>query len=216
MTYSRDFSEDEFKALSRLYNIEQVSRCSHLVDRAGKLLVDWAEMPGSRAPTYQLLLDRGMLGPGRFMGPEMRDEVFQALCEEFGEKSPDHEFFNIVAETWVRGKRAMNVGAFNWDTEHLANGVEFRDNLEAMVTFGKRQEQRLGNFALIVNAGIDRGATLEDFRSALAEVGHEMSDAHLKKPGVLYGGPGRSRTSYRINYCIIFGPVKPNQPKERR
>lgn len=204
-----DFSEDEAKQVSRELNFAQVMRCPHLFNqRAGTLRCDWIELPGTNAPTFQLLLERGWLKDARFFGPENDEDVFADLCEKFGERGPHHQFFPQAAHLFLRGRHAQRCGVYNFDSFHLARDSAFRISLRQAWAFASLQEKRLGNFALIINVGLTRGGNLDEFRSALWEVGeHKLDEDLLERPGVLYGADRVKHKSARVNYPVLFGTV---------
>lgn len=200
-----DFSTDVEKQQSRVLNLAEVMRCRALYSRrTGKLLRDWAELAGPGAPTLSYLRNKGALGPARFWGLENDEDVYRGLCERFGAESRDHKFVARALELWLRGGRGpRDVGVVNWDTFHLGDGGVFERNLDVVWKFALEQCHRIGNFVLIINVGLDRGRTLEDFRRALAKKDHKVTDDFLTRPGVLYRSEGRN--SHRINYPVIFG-----------
>lgn len=210
-----DFVDDGDKAVSREYNLAQVRRCPYLFDRhAGKLLRDWAELPGAGAPTLKMLRERDMLGSARFLGPERDQKTLRLLDEEFGMRGSDHEFFATELEGWLDRGSAKNVGVLNFDSHCIGTGEVFGFSLRKAMRFAKRQERLFKNFALIINVGLDRSASLDTFREMLAEHGVELCDEHLKIPGVLYGGSRTDRRSRRINYCVLFGPLRNTNQRE--
>ena len=208
MTKNNNFSADLLKQGSRAYNLEEVKRSRRLYDPyRGKLRLDWVELPGRHAPTLKLLRERDMLdASARFIGVERDEETYQGLCAEHGECSRDHAFIRGELELLVKGTSLERAGICNWDTEHLSGGEAFRSNLALLWRFALTQAERHEAFALIINAGIDRGFSIANFKESLAAHGHVVSDAELARPGATYGSrPGRP--SSRVNYCIHFGPV---------
>lgn len=216
MKDAHDFRDDEQKALSREYNLSQVMRCKRLFNHhTGRLKHDWAELAGHGAPTLHLLREKGWLGPGRFLGIDDSPQVLEGLKEQYGARSEHHEFFPDVLEDWLSRGAAQNVGVLNFDTEYRGGSDSFRDSLAGAVDFARDQEKLLGNFVLILNAGLDYGYSVDSFRESLLEQGITLCEKQLKKTGVLYGSSRPGRRSKRINYAHIFGPSSDHPNQER-
>lgn len=208
----------EAKIPSREYNLRQVMRCPNLYDKSTRtLLRDWVELSGFPAHGYEYLLEQEVLGQhprrdfhSRFVGLEYHKETYQNLCRHYGQDGVTHVFKNRTAEIWFRpGARIKNVGVFNYDTTYLANSTLFADPLPMIWEAATQQAERIGNFALILNVGIEPrwGSSLEDFRKEIKACGGTgPSDKHLLIPGVKY--QGRKKGTWRINYCVLFGPVR--------
>lgn len=185
------------KAESRARNIAMVQRCKSLFDtRRGRLRCDWAELAGPGAPTLALLRERQLLGPGRYIGIDKNPEVFRGL--EAGDDAVFH--MGSMIPWMMSGKH--RAGVLNWDSLRLGDGVSFERDLDAAFAFAQSQQETYGflQFVLILNVGLDRGATEESFCQALAKRGHTViQDADH---WFLYEG----KKSRRLNYTIIFGP----------
>jgi hypothetical protein len=142
----------------------------------------------------------------KFIGVERDRPTYDELCRDYGESSHDHRFLHGKIELLVKGSLLERAGVCNWDTEHLSGGDAFHANLALLWQFAMTQADRYGTFSLIINAGIDRGFSVVDFKESLAVHGLVVSDEELARPGATYGSrPGR--TSTRVNYCVHFGPV---------
>lgn len=163
-------SNHEAKQDTRQRPLDIVRKHSaHLWSRKHQALrFNWIELPGHHAPTLQMLLDAGALqGPGHFGGVDTSSKVLQGCREHYGDDVP--AFWvkgNLI--TALRSPDAFpDAGVLVYDSFRAAKGAKtIEKELPVLARYAHRQEQRLGEFLLVLNVAIDRRFVTEADQAA--------------------------------------------------
>jgi hypothetical protein len=160
------------KAASRWFNLFEIQRSNMACDIEGRLRCDVLDLCGSKAPMFQIFRDTGMLAPPhRYFGVDhtvANIEENRALYAD----EPNCMWYPRSLAGILRNKRRtlQNVGVLNFDTCGLARGQQWEDDLHAIRSFVEHQRHQIGGFVLIINAGVWRGTTTEEFMGSIEKV----------------------------------------------
>jgi len=164
------------KMETRKRALETVRSCSPILwsrkDQA--LHHDWMELAGVHAPTCQFLLDENALGSkAKFIGVDLEESIIDGCRTHYGDDVPA-EWVHGSLTSLLRDMEAFQgVGVLVYDSEHAVRG---RGTIEAVLPvlsrFAFRQEEKLGEFMLVINVAqrwVDNERDVARYRKMLGD-----------------------------------------------
>lgn len=144
-----DYRASDDKVPCRAFNLAVLEDSLYIAEPGKRLYLDWLELAGEGAPTYDTLA--GLLGRGRFIGVDTDPGVI-ARCKA---RSLPHAVFHrgrLQSLLVDRPADFERVGVLNYDSLAGWHSDSIITETAPCVAFAAEQYHRCGEFVLIVNA----------------------------------------------------------------
>lgn len=144
-----DYRASDDKVPCRAFNLAGLEDSLYIAEPGKRLYLDWLELAGEGAPTYDALAP--LLGRGRFIGVDT-DPGVVARCKARG--LPHAVFHRGRLQSLLVDRPAdfERVGVLNYDSLAGWHSDSIIDETAGCVGFAAQQYKRVGEFVLIVNA----------------------------------------------------------------
>ena len=199
MTYG-DYTDDacktpEAKQATRLRVLDLVRdhSCNLWSPSKNALRYDWLELAGHRAPMLDTLLSAGALkGRSRFIGVDTDPDTIRGCQDHYGPDTPAVWVNSPMKSVLRLNKHAglrWGVGVLVYDSHDAIHSQKLARNLRPLFDFAKGQQERLGEFLLVLNVTADSRRTTRAHRKRYADllsdqVGYPVTVDHSYKSKV--------------------------------